>query len=122
MPFESWDRRTIYYVRNIDGVRTLFGMPVGGGPERALGITMWLWNYVPTREGICYVSTRQGERAPYLFQVRCLDTATGKSRVIYSLRLAAAAPGLTVLPDGKTLLTVGVAEITQDLMRIENFR
>jgi hypothetical protein len=54
--------------------------------------------------------------------VRCLDTATGKSRVIHSLRLAGAPPGLTMLPDGKTMLMAGIAEILQDLMRIENFR
>ena len=36
--------------------------------------------------------------------------------------MAEMSPGSSVSPDGKTVLIEGVAEITQDLMRIENFR
>jgi hypothetical protein len=39
-----------------------------------------------------------------------------------SVRLSDAGPGLTVTPDGKTVVIDGVAVVTQDLMRIENFR
>jgi Tol biopolymer transport system component len=62
-PLESLDRRTIYYFRTIDGLSTVFAMPVGGGREQPLGITTSFWNYVPTREGLCYVSTGKGQRA-----------------------------------------------------------
>ena len=42
--------------------------------------------------------------------------------MVHSVRLAGAAPGLTVTPDGKTVVIQGVAVTTQDLVRIENFR
>jgi hypothetical protein len=51
-----------------------------------------------------------------------MDFATAKSRVLHRLRLADIGPGLSVLPDGKALLVSAVAEISSDLMRIENFR
>jgi hypothetical protein len=54
--------------------------------------------------------------------VRLLDLASGNSRVIGSVRLASISPGLSVHPDGKTVIVSGIAEITQDLMRIDNFR
>jgi hypothetical protein len=38
------------------------------------------------------------------------------------VKLADAAPGLSVTPDGKTVVIQGVAVVTQDLVRIENFR
>ena len=42
--------------------------------------------------------------------------------MLYTVRLASMSPGLSVLADGKTVLIAGVAEIGQDLVRIENFR
>ena len=42
--------------------------------------------------------------------------------MLHTVRLASMSPGLSVLRDGKTVLIAGVAEIAQDLMRIENFR
>lgn len=65
---------------------------------------------------------RQGLRAPFTYEVRLLETATGHDRLIHSLRLASGSPGLTVTQDGKTIVMAGVAVMTQDLIRIENFR
>jgi len=38
------------------------------------------------------------------------------------VQLADSSPGLSVTPDGKTVVVPGVAVVTQDLVRIENFR
>jgi len=122
VPFESWDGTTLYYLRENGPIRSLFSMPVGGGPERSLGITTAYWNYLPVERGIYYVAPKQGQKMPFTFEVRLLDFATGANRAVYSVRLADISPGLSVAPDGKTVLIAGVAEITQDLMRIENFR
>ncbi len=100
----------------------LFAMPVAGGPERALNITTPFWNFVPTAHGLYYVSMRVGQKPPYTYEVRLHDDDSGKDRTLYSVRLASVSPGLSVLPDGKTVLIAGVAEISQDLLRIENFR
>jgi hypothetical protein len=38
------------------------------------------------------------------------------------VQLAGMSPGLSVQPDGKTVLISGVVTVGQDLFRIENFR
>lgn len=69
-----------------------------------------------------YMPLRQSQRPPFTYEVRFLDSDTGQSRPVGSVRLAEASPGLTVTPDRKTVVIVGVALVTQDLRRIENFR
>jgi hypothetical protein len=120
--FESWDGQTLYYLRPTSGVQTLFAMPLPRGPERPLGIEVTLWNYITVENGLYYMPLRQGRRAPFTYEVRFFDSRSGQSRVVHSVRLAESSPGLTVTPDGKTVVIQGVAVVTQDLVRIENFR
>jgi serine/threonine protein kinase/Tol biopolymer transport system component len=119
-PFESDGQ--LYFLREVGGVPDVFTRPVAGRPERALGIDVSLWNFLPVTGGLYYVRTGQGQRPPYTYEVRFIELATGNSRTLRPLQMAANAPGLSVSPDRKTVLISGVAEITQDLMRIENFR
>ena len=65
---------------------------------------------------------RQGQRAPFTYEVRFFDDRTGQNRVIHRVQLADSSPGLSVTPDGKTVVIQGVALVTQDLVCIENFR
>jgi eukaryotic-like serine/threonine-protein kinase len=120
--FESWDGQTVYYLRTIGGARTLFAMPLPRGQEQPLDIQVTFWNYIPAEHGLYYMSLRQGQRAPFTYEVRFVDSRTGQSRVVHRVTLADAAPGLSVTPDGKTVVIQGVAVVTQDLVRIENFR
>ncbi len=120
--FESWDGKTLYYLRPVGGVQTLFAMPLPRGPERPLGIQVTLWNYLPVEHGLYYMPPREGQRAPFTYDVRFFDSRTGQSRVVHRVRLASESPGLTATADGKTVVISGVAVITQDLVRIENFR
>jgi eukaryotic-like serine/threonine-protein kinase len=121
-PFESDDGRLLYYYRVVDGRRTVFARSFADGSERRLDVTVAFWNYCPGPGGLYYLTPRQGQRPPYTFEVRFLDVATGRSRTLHTVRLAGASPGLSVMPDGKTILMAGAAEITQDLVRIDNFR
>ncbi len=121
-PFESWDGRTLFYLRSSGSALSIFAKPVTGGPERALGVNVAFWNYVPGERGLYYVAPRAGRRPPHTFDVCMFDLATRKARVVQSVRLADVSPGLSVSTDGKTVIMAGVAEITQDLIRIENFR
>ncbi len=120
-PFESWDGRTIYFSRpGTDGL-TVLAMPVAGGPERRLDVTVTFWNYVPGEHGLYYTSAAAGRKRPFTYDIRLLDD-TGTTHVLTTVSLASMSPGLSVLADGKTVLIAGVAEIGQDLVRIENFR
>jgi Tol biopolymer transport system component len=120
--FESWDGHTLYYLRAINGAQTLFAMPLPHGAERPLNLQVGFWNYVPVERGLYYMPPRLGQRPPFTWEVRFLNTATGQNQLVYSVPLATASPGLTVTKDGKTVVIEGVSVITQDLMRIENFR
>ena len=120
--FESLDGQTLYYLRPIEGVQSVFAMRLPRGPERPLGIQVTFWNYVPAERGLYDMPPRQGLRAPFTYDVRFFDFASGESRVVHSVRLAEASPGLTATRDGKTVIIEGVALVTQDLVRIDNFR
>ena len=93
-----------------------------GGPEASLDVKVAFWSYVPGERGLYYVAPRAGLRPPYTFDVCLFDLTTRKARVVQSVRLADSSPGLSVSLDGKTVIMAGVAEMTQDLIRIENFR
>jgi hypothetical protein len=97
-------------------------MPLPHGAERPLNLQVGFWNYVPVERGLYYMPPRRGQRPPFTWEVRFLNTATGQNQLVYSVPLATASPGLTVTKDGKTVVIEGVSVITQDLMRIENFR
>ena len=121
VPLQSWDGRTLYFSKPTQGGRTVFAKSLDGGPERALGIDVVFWNYFAGKEGLYYTTLPIGRRAPYTYEVRRLD-GSGKTTVLHQQRLASMSPGLSVTPDGKSILIAGVAEIGQDLLRIENFR
>ena len=121
VPFESWDGRTLYFSKPTLGGRSVFAMPVDGGAERALGIDVVFWNYFPEKRGLYFTSLPIGRRAPYSYEIRLLDSS-GKISILHEIRLASMSPGLSATADGLTILIAGVAEIKQDLLRIENFR
>jgi Tol biopolymer transport system component len=119
-PCESWDGQTLYFSKPTRIGRSVFAMPLSGGPERALGIDVMFSNYFSGERGLYFASLPTGRRAPYKHEVRLLD-ASGKTSVLHEIQLAHMAPGLSVAADG-TIVIAGVAEIGQDLLRIENFR
>jgi hypothetical protein len=89
--------------------------------ERRLDVSVVFWNYVLGERGLYYASQRIGPKAPYTYEVRLLDN-TGSRRILHTVQLAGMSPGLSVQPDGKTVLISGVVTVGQDLFRIENFR
>ncbi len=115
--FESWDGRTLYYMK--PGVASpLFGKPLAGGPERQILETVVQRAFFPVEDGIYYMGP--GEKlGTYLLQFH--DFASGRSRVLTvidgSLNM-----GLTVSPDRKTVLFTVQKPLNRDLMLIENFR
>jgi Tol biopolymer transport system component len=135
---ESEDGRDLYYVK--DDPSPLFVVPVAGGPERQVPISVASRGFVMREDGIYYLSgatsnvparDTRGQSADGIFyrsgarnsrySLNFYDFATRQSRTITQIdgRLYL---GLTVSPDGKTFLFSRSAVSGSDLMLIENFR
>ena len=74
--------------------------------------------FTVTRDGIYFIRPGQKDRPN---ELRLLDPSTLTSRVL-SLLDRSRGEGLTVSPDGKTILYSRWKESNADLMLVENFR
>jgi len=127
-PRLSPDGRTLYYLRQ-EFRSPLFARPVGGGEERRVFDSVSRMQYVVRDEGIYYFSPAGGSTNATLpwgtvidrgDTLRFLDFATGRSRELATVHHLGR--GLTVSPDGKTILYTVRKPPNTDLMLIENFR
>ena len=125
-PRLSPDGRTLYYLRQGFG-SPLFARPVAGGDERQVIDSVSRSEYVVREDGIYYF-TPVGDQTTLFWgtviarsdTLRFLDFATGRSRELAAVDYVGR--GLTVSPDGKTILYCVRKPPSVDLMLIENFR
>jgi len=116
--FESCDGKTLYYTKHTSTYTSpLFARPVEGGEERQVLDSVFLLSFSIAENGIYHVVNRG---TPFGFEIRFLDFATGKDHVLYTSDLLPA-QGLTVSPDGRTILYSALAAYNADLMLVENF-
>jgi Tol biopolymer transport system component len=115
---ESPDGRTLYYRRG----PVLYARPVAGGPERTVieGVFGTPTAYASVGNEIYHLVA---DRTPGVrtVEVRATDLTTGQVRTISRFR-AWSALGMTVSPDGRTVLLGVGRSIDTDLMLVENFR
>ena len=114
---ESWDSKTLYYVKARRGVQPLFARSVAGGPERQILDSITSRYFDVVQEGIYYIAVADEEG---LYPLQFYDFTTGKSRVL--TRIEGRALGVTVSPDRKTVLFFSRPPANSDLMLVENFR
>ena len=120
--FESADSRSIYYMKTPVGCSPLFVQSIDGGPERQAAEAACWRGFVVTERGIYYLSG-SGGRGVREHAVQLLDPATGSSTVIGKIEgRPYLNEGLTVSPDGKTILFSASTQAGADLMLVENFR
>ena len=110
---ESADGKTLFYMRAFSNA-PLFALPLGGGPERKLLECVPSGGVGP--RGVYHFACEAG---PSGRPVYSRDPATGRDRLLGNLE---GASGLTVSPDGKTILYTKAVGVGADLMLIENFR
>jgi dipeptidyl aminopeptidase/acylaminoacyl peptidase len=127
-PVVSPDGRTLYYLRQ-EFRSPLFARPVDGGEERQVVDSVTRMQYVVREDGLYYFSPVGGgthatlpwgtviDRGDVL---RFLDFATGHSRDLATVHNLGR--GLTVSPDGRTILYTVRKPPSADLMLIEDFR
>jgi Tol biopolymer transport system component/DNA-binding winged helix-turn-helix (wHTH) protein len=116
---ESPDGRFLYYSKETPGGPALWRMPVGGGEEHEVvaGISDWS-TFAPLNHGVYFIA-RRGHTAAASIQF--LSFADGAITTI----IVIAKPvfvGLTVSPDGKSLLYTQIDQESSDLMLVERFR
>jgi len=114
--YEAADGKTLFFNRKA-GKSPLLALPLDGGPERQVldCVTNWGWAVGPA--GVYHLGCEADPRAVPL---SLLDPATGRDRLLGTLERGDG--GITVSPDGKTVLYVKSIGEGSDLMLIENFR
>jgi Tol biopolymer transport system component len=116
--YESPDGKTLFFTRALAN-GPLWALPLAGGPERKV------LECVPDRgftvgPGGVYHLGCTADPQPRAVSLYLLDPAIGRDQLLGKLEKPGL--GLTVSPDGKTILYTKVDNRGSDLMMIENFR
>jgi Tol biopolymer transport system component len=116
-PAESPDGKTLYFTKK-SGTGGLWKMPLERGPETQVVPDLSPYSYAVTDKGIYFARDATRERSASIqFLQFATRTATEIVKVAKPLDL-----GLTVSPDGRTLLYSEVDSYAEDLTLVENFR
>ena len=114
---ESPDGKSIYYTKEMVSA-DLWKMPVSGGEESQVFPSVARDAFCLVKEGIYFIP---GPGADRKFSIQFLSFATGKVKTVAPMS-APPAEGLSVSPDGRSLLFSQFDEVGSDLMLVENFR
>lgn len=116
---ESRDGKWLYFtLAGYDGRRGFWEMPVGGGPETNVVVEkIEDANFVVTERGIYFTPSHLREDGS---SIQFLDFATNTIQEIAKIAKPVA-PGLSVSPDGKSILFAQVDHAGSNLMLVEGF-
>jgi hypothetical protein len=116
--WESSDGKILYYTT--DGA--LFSKALPDGPEVQILASLREWHIFPTKEGIYYTVTPDPRAHPFAHELRFFDLVKATSHVRNRFE-SVGGGGLSVSPDGMTVLTSGRKTSTGfDLVLIQNYR
>ena len=94
----------------------ILALTLPAGPERQVLDCVRLFGFAVGRAGVYHFGCGPGPDVP----LSLLDATTGRDRILG--RVERPDEGLTVSPDGKTILYATRVREGSDLMMIENFR
>jgi Tol biopolymer transport system component len=115
--FESTDGKFIYYLKG-DYSGALWKRPVSGGEESQVLPSVLNRAYSLVDDGIYFIP-EPGADGKYLIQF--LNFATGKAKTVVQMSRVPV-QGISVSPDGHSILYTQSDESGGDLMLVENFR
>jgi Tol biopolymer transport system component/DNA-binding winged helix-turn-helix (wHTH) protein len=115
---ESADGKTLYYLKGLAHASSLWSVPLGGGEERQVLERVGLQSFVQSPSGI-YFLARTAWATPG--RIQFLNSATGRISTVVDLGNPAWV-GLSLSPDGRTLVFSQVEREESDLMMVENWR
>ena len=114
--FESSDGQFIYYTKDSGWQAPLWKVPVDGGEEGEVLPSVWLHNFFVVDEGIYFIPfARQGR-----FSIQFYDFNSARVRRVAELPRNPA-QGISVSPDGASMLYTLIDAAGGDLMLVENF-
>ena len=116
MAFESLDGKAVYYTKGTFS-GALWKIPVTGGEESPVLPSVAGRSFCLVNEGIYFIPEPGTDRKS---SIQFLNFATGKVQTVGPI--LASPDGLSVSPDGRSLLFSQVDEEGSDLMLVENFR
>jgi Tol biopolymer transport system component len=119
-PEESPHGKLLYYGKN--GTSGLWSTPVSGGGELQVLDSITAMNWTVASGGIYYLVSAVVPGKPNTVQFYSFKT--GKTNRVGTVEgtLSADYSGISVSPDGRWLLYSYIADISSDLMMVENFR
>ena len=115
---ESFDGKTLYYVKGRVASQPLFARPLAGGPERRLVDAIWGRTFAVTEDGLYYFADTDREG---VFSLRHLAVRQGRTREVIEVHVVPSL-GISVSPDHRTIIFAAYTTMNDDLMMIENFR
>jgi Tol biopolymer transport system component len=115
--FESLDGKSIYYTKG-DMSGPLWKMPVSGGEESQMLQSVFGRAFSLVNDGIYFIPEPGTDRKP---SIQFLSFASGKVKTVAPMS-GQPNEGLSVSPDGRSILFSQNDEAGSDLMLVENFR
>jgi Tol biopolymer transport system component len=113
--FESFDGKAVYYPKETHS-GALWKIPVIGGEESQVLPSVAWRSFCLVNEGIYFVPEPGADRKS---SIQFLTFATGKVKTVAPI--LGPSRGLSVSPDGRSLLFSQIDEAGTDLMLVENF-
>ena len=114
LPEESPDGKRLYYVR---GKKGLWSVPVQGGEESQVLESLHSGQYDVVEDGIYFIPKSTPEAG---YSIQFLRFATGAVERIFTIERPDV--GLSVSPDGRSILYSQAEERQSEIMLVENFR
>ena len=117
MAFESFDGKAVYYTKGAFS-GALWKIPVLGGEESPVLPSVAWRSFCLVNEGIYFVPEPGADRKS---SIQFLSFASAQVKTVAPISRSPSS-GLSVSPDGRSLLFSQVDEEGNDLMLVENFR
>ena len=115
--FESPDGKSFYYTKGYFRPSGLWKMPLSGGEESQVLASVSWRGFTLTNDGIYFIPEHGADGKS---SIQFLSFSTGKVKLVAPMS-GRPNEGLSVAPDGRSILFSQIDQFGSDLMLVENF-